>query len=450
MFGPVALLGIASASVIVALRSFGRFNNPVTLYTLPWLICSLLAASGLFGIYNPSETTLMVIALSLVGFLIGAVGSKEIFETSRSCCNDGDIQQELRRMDGGRALTVLFVIGAVVSLLYLVRTVPELLSGKGFEYVKFQYSNAEGATLFSTRELLLFQWVVIPIYHLAFISFALDLSKLTLNRKALLFSIIGMMVIVLVSGGRNSIFVFLVICTVGVLSSDNKASIWELIKGLPAAVKCASLVAVLVLIYITQERSLSEDAGVLENVFFYFAGAIRYLDYILGHPDLFGIGGELFYGGGLMGFLVNPLNLICSMVFGYDYLGTDSLVSSAASLYIPFSDELSGNALCTCIYPFIRDFGMVGVVVGPLLYGVLSSFVWGKAFSGEGAHALAWRCIWIYYAYCLLFSEWRYTLIFPATGFTFLLVWFVFGRSTVRTQHGRVMDGRASWNRKIL
>lgn len=296
------------------------------------------------------------------------------------------------------------------------------MAGQGFEYIKFQYSNVVGATLFSTSELLLFQWLVVPIYYVAFIVFSYDLSRMTLNKRALLFSIVGMVVIILVSGGRNSVFVFLVICAMGLFCSKERKSIWARLRDLPPAVKAAAVLAVLVLIYITQERSLSEDAGVLENVFFYFAGAIKYLDYILAHPEAFSIGDELFYGRGLFGFLINPIDLICSVVFGYDYQGTDSLISASASLYIPFSDELSGNALCTCIYPFIRDFGAMGIFIGPALYGALSSFVWGKAFPKDGDCSPCWKCIWIYFAYCLVFSEWRYTLIFPATGVAFFLI----------------------------
>ena len=406
---------------------YARFVNPVMLYGLPFALCAFLATTGLFGIYRPAESTLVVIAVSIAGFTIGAIAPRELFRSKRR-----DKKLEERKgysyvvTNVNRTMVVLCTIATLISILYLSRTIPLLLSGQGLEDIKFQYSNAQGATLFSTRELLLFQWVVVPIYNLAFIVFAYGLSRMVLNYGALLFSIVGMAVIVLVSGGRNSVFVFLVICVMGLLCSDDRKSIWKIIKSLPPAMKVSAVVAILVLVYITQERSLSEDAGIVENVYFYFAGAIRYLDYILANPALFSIGDDLFYGRALLGFVLNPIDLVSSIVFGYDYQGTDSLVSTSAALYIPFSDDLSGNALCTCIYPFIRDFGSIGVFVGPALYGVISCFVWEKAFSETDGDSPIWKCIWIYLAYCLVFSEWRYTLIFPATGFTFLLVAITF------------------------
>lgn len=415
---------------MVAARIYGRIYNPVTLYGLPWLICSLLAATGLFGIYQPAESTLLIISISIAGFAIGALASKELFEKASSGKPGNGVvcRTMVAPAFSMTAMTVICVAASGLSLLYLSRTVPLLMAGQGFEYIKFQYSNVEGATLFSTSELLLFQWLVVPIYYVAFIVFSYDLSRMILNKRALLFSIVGMVVVILVSGGRNSVFVFLVICAMGLFCSKERKSIWARLRDLPPVVKIAAAVAVLVLIYITQERSLSEDAGVLENVFFYFAGPIRYLDYILAHPGVFSIGDELFYGRGLFGFLINPIDLVCSVALGYDYQGTDSLISASASLYVPFSDELSGNALCTCIYPFIRDFGVAGVFVGPAIYGVLSSLVWGKAFPKDGDGSPCWKCIWIYFAYCLVFSEWRYTLLFPATGVAFFLVAIVFRR----------------------
>lgn len=427
MLGIFTLIGISIVLLSVSTGIFGRFYNPVTLYGMPFMICTLLASAGLFGIYRPSETTLLVVSFSIVGFVVGAVVSIGLFTSNRfnntKRFND-DITKKTTSTN--QVMVALCIIATLLSFFYLSRTIPLLLAGQGLETIKFQYSNAEGATLFSTKELLLFQWVIIPIYHISFIVFSYDLSRMVLNKIALFFSIVGMAVIILVSGGRNSVFVFLVICMMGLFCSKNRKTIWILIKSLPLTVKVAAIVGVLVLIYITQERSLSTDAGVLENVFFYFAGAIRYLDYILANPDTFSIGDELFYGRAFLGFLINPIDILCSFIFGYDYQGTGTLVSTAASLYIPFSDDISGNALCTSIYPFIRDFGPVGVFIGPALYGFLSSFVWNKAFPKRGEGSFFWKCIWIYFAYCLVFSEWRYTLIFPTTGIAFFLIAIVF------------------------
>lgn len=428
MIGALSLIVISTGALIIAFSFFNSLYNPVTLYVAPFAVCALLAATGLFGIYQPADTTLIIIALSIVGFSIGTVMSKDLFNKASSVdsSENGLTDFDSNSLNVDKILFILCSIATLISIFFLSKTIPQLLSGQGLEYVKFQYSNAEGATLFSTRELLLFQWVITPIYHVAFIVFSYHLSKLQLNLTALLFSVIGMAVIVLVSGGRNSVFVFLVICLMGVLCSEDRKSIWAIIRKLPSAFKIAVIVAVVVLVYITQERSLSDDSGVLENVFFYFAGAIRYLDYILAHPSIFSIGSEPFFGQCLFGFLVNPINLVCSILFGYDYQGTDSIISNAAALYIPFSKELSGNALCTCIYPFIRDFGFLGIFIGPILYGVLASFVWGRAFPKNANGLPVWKCIWIYFAYCLVFSEWRYTLIFPATGFVFFCLMIVF------------------------
>lgn len=441
MIGVLALLSISGGALLAAARVFGRFYNPVTLYVLPWLICSLFAAMGLFRIIQPAEPTLLVISVSTAGFAVGAIAFKDLFESaSLDKSESKDIVNGSSSSFANRVVTATCTIATMLSVIYISRTVPLLLEGQSFEYIKFQYSNAVGATLFSTTELLFFQWVIIPIYYTAFILFSYDLSLMVLNIRAMLFSVIGMAVIVFVSGGRNSIFVFLVICVMGLFCSKERKSIWAIAKGLPHVVKIAAVIAVLVLVYITQERSLSDDAGVLENVFFYFAGAIRYLDFILTHPSLFSIGSGLFYGRGLLGFIVNPIDVICSAIFGYSYQGTDSLVSASAAQYVPFSDELSGNALCTCIYTFIRDFGVIGIFVGPVLYGALSSFVWGKAFAKDGNGSPCWTCIWIFYAYCLVFSVWRYTLIFSATGVAFFFIAIAFSaprRKMIELPSGR-------------
>ena len=445
---------LSLASLVVALKVYGRLFNPVTLYTVPFAICVCLACTGLFGIYRPSDVSVGYITLGIAGFgigslLISGVGAASGATTPLFHSKAPKETRLVRR----RLFIGILTVAVLASIPYLIKTLPILFGHGGLTAVKFEYANGEGSTLFTTRELLLFSWFMLPAFNLAFLVFCYGLSELRVDVPALVFSILGMASAVCISGGRNNVFIFLVLAAMSLLMSPYSRSIWSKIRALPGVVKVLVAVGIVVLIYITQERSLSADLGVLENVFFYFAGAVTYFSQIVSNPSMFDLGGDLFYGGALFGFVTNPVEILLALVTGGHVRGTENLVSTAASVYLNFSSSLKGNALCTCLYPFMRDFGTPGIFIGPLLYGTMAGFVWGKwrqAFDGGSEAARQrWFMVAAYLSYALLFSVWRYVPLFTSTGMIFLFIFLItsrpafFGKMASHRVKGR--NGSDAW-----
>lgn len=429
-------VGVISLALLVTCKAlYASFCNPVSFYVIPWSAATILAMSGLFGIYRPADSTVAFIILAMISFSVGCILMHALHGSGKRMD-----AQPLRKAGGQkasqrggtfdfclsiRARRLLYAFGTISILfeIYLAsRSIPLLAGGQGLDYIKYQYSNVQGTTLYTTHELLLFSWVAEPIIICMIVFFACELCSRTVNWIALGYSVIGCVLYIAISGGRNLLFIFACILLVTLVLSSQIGGVLNWIRALPKGVKVVAIILVVAMVYITEQRSLSHDAGVLENTFFYLVGGITYFDQMLGSPKEFGLfDGNYLLGWCTFGFIINPLLIVASVVFRFDYVGSDSILSDAASVNLSFNGTLRGNGLCTSLYAFLRDFGMSGIVIGPLLFGMMAGFVWEKTF-GTSRPDSRWFPICVYLMYCVLFSDWRYILVFPGTTAVFLAI----------------------------
>lgn len=432
----VLSLSIVGIAILVISRYlYSTINNPASYYVIPWLAATLLAVSGFYGIYRPGDSSIALIIVGMCSFFGGCLSIKTFmggwYGNSRFLTGDA---RQRRRSSGAsnvqafglprearKTLIILGIVALGIELYLAVRSIPLLLSGSSLEYIKFQYSNEAGSTLYATRELLVFQWIALPVIYVAMVMFSCALLNKRIDWPFLWISLVGCALYVVVAGGRMILFNFVCFVIIAIILSPLQKGLSDRFRALPGVAKMLLVVAVIGIVLITSVRSLGGGTSVLENAFFYFAGPITYFDEMLQDPHGFGLTGSgLLYGTATFGFITNPLKILASIIFRFDYTGSDSIVTEAAAAYLPFSDTLVGNAVCTCLYPFMRDFGIAGVAIGPFLFGMMVGFVWQKTFAG-GAINQRWFPACVFMMYCVAFSEWRYTLVFPFAGAVFAI-----------------------------
>ena len=77
-------------------------------------------------------------------------------------------------------------------------------------------------------------------------------------------------------------------------------------------------------------------------------------------------------------------------------------------LYLPFNyyDGIGLGNVYTTFYPYLRDFGYLGVVVCPLIMGFISEFLYFKAkeFTTRNDGVSIWNLFWCWTSFCLAFS----------------------------------------------
>lgn len=431
----IAVCIISIALLATCRVLYSSYCNPVSFYIIPWGSATILAMSGLFGIYRPKDNTVALIVFAMTSFSAGCIMMHAMLQArAKNGAKPLPKQSGFRNYEGDKyfdfnlsasAKHLLWILGAIAILFeaYLAsRSIPLLANGRGLDYIKYQYSNVQGTTLYTTHELLLFSWIAEPIIICIMVFFACELCARRFDWAALVFSAIGCVLYIIISGGRNLLFIFACILLVTLILSSQIGGVLNWIRALPKAVKAIAILLIVAMAYITEQRSLGHNAGILENVFFYLVGGITYFDQMLGQPETFGLfSGDYLLGWCTFGFIVNPVLIVASMVFRFDYVGSDSMLSDAASLNLPFNDSLRGNGLCTSLYAFLRDFGMPGIVLGPLLFGMMVGLVWEKTFR-KGVPDLKWFPVCVYLMYCVLFSDWRYILVFPGTTAVFLAI----------------------------
>ena len=429
----LAVASVALALFLICKMMYSSYCNPVSFYVIPWGLATLFAISGLYGIYVPADGTVALVVISMIAFALGCVFIHSVWQSrcrfglARSTPLGSRVSTSIHfdftlTLCARRLLYALGALAIAYELYLAARSIPLLLGGQGLDYIKYQYSNVEGTTLFSTRELLLFSWVSQPIIISIMMFFACELCSHRVNWAMFTFSIVGCALYITISGGRNLLFIFFCILLVTLILSSQIGGVIRWLHSLPKAVKFLAIALIIAMVFITEQRSLGHNASVLENVFFYLFGGITYFDQMLANSSMFDLlNGNYLLGWSTFGFIVNPILIVASVIFRFDYIGSDAILSDAASIYLPFNDTLRGNGLCTCLYAFIRDFGLPGVFLGPFLFGLMTGIVWERTFRSAIPN-FKWFPICIYFMYCVLFSTWRYLLVFPGTAAVFMVI----------------------------
>lgn len=110
-------------------------------------------------------------------------------------------------------------------------------------------------------------------------------------------------------------------------------------------------------------------------------------------------------------------NIDCSNVFGQEtfrtfvnfyskYFGDGKYANY--DLYLPFNhyDGIGLGNVYTTFYPYLRDFGYLGILICPLIMGFISEFLYFKTkeFAIRNDGVSIWNLLWCWTSFCLAFS----------------------------------------------
>lgn len=402
--------------LIVSKSVYKETFNPVSIYSCMWLLCTFVALFKLWGMYQVSESTVFYILLNVISFSIISIISYLKFSNSIKSSYIVTPKNVGGNAFGKERILIIVNILAVLWLMqFVIKQFPYIAAGN-WETARYFYLNANiNDTIFNTRQSLYCQWIVFPIFYVTTIIAAYYIAKGKINKKLLVLSIIGIAMNVLATAGRNALFKMIMFFVLAFLvQTGHHYRVWKRIKESGFFIKLLLVAGIGVLIFITSQRSMSGNTSVLQNVVYYFIGPIIYLDQIFQNPEKFVLLGDPLFGRATFGFISTPIEIFISIVGGKNYAGADNIITSYVNQYYSFSGTIQGNAVSTALYPFIRDFGMAGIVLGPSIFAVIVNFVYAKAkYMVNGKSSIFWKCLAIYMLYTVFFSEWEYELLFP-------------------------------------
>lgn len=395
--------------------------TPLTIFNFIWCIFSGLACTGVYGLYQPGVETIILFIIAIIFFNIAyylALSS----ERGELCTFFKFVSDELYK---DKILFILNLIAFFISLTVLVKSVPVLLTS-GFVQLRYYYLNTSTlGYLMTTRQALVLQWIVFPVYTVNQVLCAIAIIQRKKNILLYIYTVIGIANIVLISGGRSAVFKFVIFTFIAYFLTTGKKQI-----KLDMKQKVMLAAAVAIMIYITSIRSIG-DSTILQNVAYYFLGPTVYFDNIVKNPELFGLDNIMWFGKATFGFITTVVEIVFSIITGSDYQGVDNILSKYSEIYYNFSDTAKGNHVYTMLYPFMLDWGYLGVPLGSFIIGFSTGFLYKKALQ-TGKNQFMWQCILVYFAFGIFYSQFEYRFLYPATFTTLVYILIITGHYKIK------------------
>ncbi len=416
----IALLFFALMIVILLLnrRLFGKLCIS-DLFTVMWFGCAGLSSTGILGLYPPGWRVYLMALFSGVFFNAVYIAFRKLTgtqhkENDRSSFSN-DIQYKL--------LLVLNILAWLYCLYFLPEAI-RVLAERGFSALReTAYAASEWA---STKQLLLFQWVVQPIF-IATIVVTVISCVLRLRYFGLLLGVsaVGILQYTLLFGGRGIIIKFVVFMALAVLLRESGNIVAALRKYRKLVMLGVILVAIL--FWLTTLRSLA-GFGILQNLYVYFVGPFCYLPKLLEvHP----VGEVMMWGGAMLNFIVCFFWMVARIFFGIDYAAADHVITSLDAVYYQIGENVTINAMPTMMYPFLVDFGYPGLMIGVLLFALLAALVERNYYRKHTIRSFGFL---IYFGHILVFSVQNYALFKPESSM--ILIFIALFTTRIRIRNG--------------
>lgn len=358
---------IGMVCFILAIFSFfidRKIYNPAVLFNFWWGITIFVSGFGFFGIQIPEfETYFMylvaILAFNLPVLLIRTRNTKEKVPN--------EIEQSYNVFFTKNVTNFISII-SLFNLFLLIqrslRVVSLLLSGTSYEIIRYLYYNSDQIVT-GQYGMLITNVIITPITMFGGIIFALLLFYSRKNIYIMILSIMNVLLYSFSSGSR-SIVMFLGISVVvsyilnyKVVKIKSKFSLYVIV---------ASLIGVLIYITINRSDNVNQLSDILQTIVVYFTGAFVYFEKMLPVVEM---DNTFFLGGSFFGGVIDIFILVMKL-FGSNIEQISSIISEYNQEYVIIGSGIPFNAFTTMLYPFVYDFGKIGVLIQPFFFGLLA------------------------------------------------------------------------------
>jgi len=355
--------------------------HPGVIFNVWWGIILIIDSFNQYNLVALSKECMLYVIIGVMMFNLGIIFYYLIKGSNKRRIN---IYNKLEiDFYKKKVYNYLLIIQCIIFLFLipmLIKVIPLYINGQISEIRSAATTGefADGSTFMSTFERLLYiHWIIFPLTKASFVIIAILWFLGKIKNRLFVFSILNMIIIVVLSGGRLPAF-FGVIMLFFIIYFLKKYDIMKK-ENLKEKKKIAVLVIIIALIYIIgnglarSTEITTVFTSLKKSIITYFTGGLHFFSYILDRKSWFGLDQKSF---GIISF--RSIFYIFSQVLYYLSGKTIPLLSSRFSLasidatYL-IGDNVLFNAFPTAFYYSIRDFGLFGVIVMPLLLAIVAT-----------------------------------------------------------------------------
>ena len=377
----------------MAFRKPCNRSYPLLFFSGLWSIIGLISNLGLYEYYAPSVEVNLIIFVGIVIFNCTYSHLNSRNHSSYNCLSGHNLSIDL-------ASSSVYRVGLIVAVncacvLYLLPTLASAMSyvlAGQFTALRSSIFNLEFTT---TAQNAIRAYIITPIFTATLLLGIVGLiTRIKHASLVLVLGIIGCLVITLVEASRIMLVktILITLISSAVLFSEG---IKQLTKKSKILLILVSIIFIAFCIFITSDRS--SDGDIVKVFFTYFFSGPTYLSQLLkNHNQQFILFQDFLFGGATFGGLFNLLLLALSFL-GLPVKDTTYIVGSVlTSGNLSVSPTESINAMCTCFFDFIVDWGVAGVIIGPALLALVTSYFANRSAFSPSLKSTALLIFWLY------------------------------------------------------
>lgn len=423
---------IRTGYILLILFSFGlskvirkKFLTPLSLFTFIWCFFAFLSTFGLLGLYLPIQTVhsyvyLSVFSFDIVYLLVWCFSAK-----NKPPQQKGNIISE-KLVLGINGICFLFLIPVAYRSL-------QIALSYGYNYLR---RHAGTALTGSTILQILYNWFLIPCF---LASACLIISQITLakskpNRRLLMIVVANIILHSIIFAARALVVKIIFYMVFAILFCYNPGR--DLQYNLKHSKKNRWLIFVFLVallgftVYLTAGRMQGgnySSYSFLDSIILYYVGSFSLLSLYVSHPSISLLydPSKLMFGKATFGCVANLYDAIIYVLFGVDYRGSDYLIEKTTEIFYIIGEKITFNAATTSIYPFMRDFGVAGIVIGFALLAFISAKLELREMINRTIRS---RALYIFWLYIIVKSVLNYEPISPPVFFTALFIYLFTNR----------------------
>lgn len=401
--------------------------NPGSMFLALWGLILCLYSLRLFSIYDVDNLTIWVFCLGIISFAIGCIpvsfrfGSIPLYKDYSVCEQAFAFRSKTRMFFLGAS-----IVAVVVLAIRAVNTLP-FWSGGAFAV---KQANAEGYITYSSWISILYTFFASPIETLSVFVIAVDFFFNRSSFSKLQATLTALMIFFGYIASASKFALFVPVLAFGVtfyvyliFIRHEDAMLLKLTGWKKILIITISFMILGFLIYMLNQKY----GGWAESLYMYLVGCIP----CGGHAISSMHDGEYYYGMVSLNGVFRVLSQIFSFV-GIKLPFSDFLNEAYSAMLtyeraINISPTVSYNAFISAFSYFYKDGGLLGVVLGSLIFGRICSCVYCRLIRERSAYSIL---LYLFISYLILFSIVRMQLFLAPTVMVLVYMVLFFRRKS--------------------
>lgn len=354
--------------LIISYYKFHNIFNIVSIFSFIWFFFGIISSLGVTGYRVPSLEVYMysLVFVLIVDSILLATISKET-NVNLSLIPRDSSPHNNNQSGYVHSIVILLIIPMMIKSLRI------LFNTHSFTEVRLAFFG--GDNFASPLADLVFRQLPMGMLQ-GLIIYYVYRSFETKKPAYLVLALIDTLIVSFVGGGRYAIMLFVVSIIVLLLNDRSILSNVAIIKKYMRTIRIITIIVGLLLLFL----SVNRGQNIVKSALGYYSGSLSFLDYILSNKYQFALNERLF-GYLTFGFILEPVVLLLKVIG----ITTAKVPSYYFNIYCQnFYNIGDGqnikmfNNNTTILYYFLKDFGVLGILIGAVLISFLIVFLYNN------------------------------------------------------------------------